>query len=293
MEKNSNFMNALRASRLSRYLLLPLHKVGSTPLFTKSSLFVPPHLITRNSSSETDRIDEEEDDALDDAVESDDVEQPNLYDQKELDEQLAQLSFTVKDKRIFHDDFILNQAAKANVLHAEKARRKEMEQEEEVEPANWADMPEDQLDAASFEEQEMEAASKKTSVDDWWREYLKEKEGVGLSVGERMGRINRLSVEVATRAQAEQAGDSASPYERETEFQINEVIQLGFHAKLTVGGRINSHSALVLIGTGKGTAGMSWAHPLRLLINYKGLGMAKGQQLLMPQNGHSRMQREI
>lgn len=38
-------------------------------------------------------------------------------------------------------------------------------------------------------------------------------------------------------------------------FEVNEVLKMGRHCKVTKGGRIFSYSALVLVGTGKGTAG--------------------------------------
>jgi len=255
----------LRVSSIFKYLL-PLHRAhNNASLFLKPTLFANP---TRHASSDVDVDadataeeglgDDEEEVAGGTHFKDDSDKSTKMYDQKVLDEQLAQLSFTVKDTRIFHDDFILNQAAKANALHAEKARRRQMKEDEEVDPEEWEEMDEDILDAASAEEQEIDTASKKITVDDWWREYLKQKEGVALSVGDRINRLKRFSGDVITRTQAQEAGDATSPYDREADFVINEVIQLGFHTKLTVGGRINSHSALVLIGTGKGTAGFGY-----------------------------------
>eukprot|EP01113_Clastostelium_recurvatum_P028806 TRINITY_DN3478_c0_g1_i3.p1 TRINITY_DN3478_c0_g1~~TRINITY_DN3478_c0_g1_i3.p1 ORF type:complete len:350 (+),score=64.87 TRINITY_DN3478_c0_g1_i3:27-1076(+) len=42
------------------------------------------------------------------------------------------------------------------------------------------------------------------------------------------------------------------------DFPINNVLKMGFHTKITAGGRINSFSALVVVGTGTGTAGFGY-----------------------------------
>jgi len=241
--------------------LLPLHKYHNALFCLQHTPFAHQK---RSASTETDYTEDEggsegPEDMYDYGQTKGNKERPTKQnDQKELDDQLAQLSFTAKDMRLFHDDFILNQAAKANVLHAEKARLRQMEEDDEEEPEDWTDIDYEAIDAASAEEQELDAASRRITVDDWWREYLKQKEGVAWSMRERMNRLERLSNDVTTRTEAEESGDSTSPYEREADFVVNEVMQLGFHAKLTVGGRINSHSALVLIGTGKGTAGFGY-----------------------------------
>ncbi len=39
-------------------------------------------------------------------------------------------------------------------------------------------------------------------------------------------------------------------------YEVDEVLEVGRHCKVTKGGRIYSYSALVLLGTGKGTAGI-------------------------------------
>jgi len=42
-------------------------------------------------------------------------------------------------------------------------------------------------------------------------------------------------------------------------FTINEVLKVGRHTQVTAGGRVYSFSALVMIGTGRGTAGLGYA----------------------------------